>query len=128
MTKVKWILVAAAWLGGIALTGFDQKAADLSGTWVGWTEVPNVGPDEVTLVLNKTEKGYNGTISDNQAVMNSNTEIKDVSIDGEKLSFVFPLSDGSLIITKLVVADDKMTGHWEHPEGTTGTIELVKKK
>jgi len=82
MTKVKWILVAAAWLGGIALTGFDQKAADLSGTWVGWTEVPNVGPDEVTLVLNKTEKGYNGTISDNQAVMNSNTDIKDVSIDG----------------------------------------------
>jgi len=128
MKKVKWILAATALLGGIALTDFAQKPTDLSGTWVGWTEVPDVGLDEVTLSLQKLEKGYSGTVSDNQAVINPNTEIKEVEMDGEKLSFAFPLADGSLIMIKLVVAGDKMTGHWEHPEGTTGSIELVKKK
>jgi len=127
MTKAKWILTAAVFLGVFALTGYAQKAPDLGGTWIGKTEVPNVGTDEVTLVLKKVEKNYGGTISDNQAVINPNTEIKDVVIDGDKLSFMFNLADGNLITIKLTVAGDKMTGQWEHPEGSTGAIELIRK-
>jgi hypothetical protein len=113
----------------ITLTGFAQKAPDLSGTWIGRTEVPDVGTIEVTLVLKKAEKSYGGTISsDHQGVISANTEIRDVTIDGEKLSFIFPLADGDLITMKLVVAGDKMTGHWEHPAGSTGAIVLVKKQ
>jgi len=129
MTKAKWILAAAALFGVITLTGFAQKAPDLSGTWIGKTEVPGVGMIDVTLVLKKAEKSYSGTISsDNQGVISPNTVIRDVAIDGEKFSFVFPLADGTLLFMKLVVAGDKMTGHWEHPSGSTADIELVKKK
>ena len=128
MIKAKWILAAAALLGVITLTGFTQKAPNLSGTWIGKTEVPNIGTDEVTLVLKKAEKSYGGTISDNQAVINANAEIRDVTMDGEKLSFICPLAEGTLLMIKLVVDGDKMTGHWEHPAGTTGAIEFVKKK
>ena len=129
MTKAKWMLAATALLGVIALTGFAQKASDLSATWIGETEVPGVGMIEVTLVLKKAEKSYGGTISsDHPGVISANTEIKDVTIDGEKLSFVFPLADGVLLMMKLAAAGDKLTGHWEHPSGSTGVVELVKKK
>jgi hypothetical protein len=128
MTKARWILAAAALLGVISLASFAQEAADLSGTWIGKTEVPNTGMDEVTLVLKKAEKSYGGTISDNQGVLKADTEIRDVMMDGEKLSFVFPLADGTLFLMKLVVAGDNMTGQWEHPVGSTGAIEFVKKK
>jgi len=129
MTKAKWILAAAALFGVITLTGFAQKAPDLGGTWIGKTEVPGLGMIDVTLVLKKAEKSHGGTISSGHpGVISADTEIKDVTIDGEKLSFVFPLADGVLLMMKLAAAGDKLTGHWEHPSGSTGVVELVKKK
>jgi hypothetical protein len=128
MKKGKWILIAAIFLGVLALTGYAQKAEDLSGTWIGKTEVPDIGTDEVTLVLKKVDKDYGGTIVDNQGVIAANTEIKEVTIIGDKLSFTFNLADGNLITIKLLVTSEKMSGQWEHPEGSTGTIELVRKK
>ncbi len=128
MAKARLVLSLIMFFGILAWAGPSLQAADLSGTWIGKTEVPNVGTDEITLVLKKAEKSYSGTISDNQAVIDANTEIKDVAIDGEKLSFIFSLADGNLITIKLTVAGDKMTGQWEHPEGSTGTIELIRKK
>ena len=129
MIKAKGILTATALFGMIILTGTAQKAPDLSGTWIGKTEVPGVGMIEVALALKNAEKSYSGTISsDHQGVISTATEIRDVTIDVEKLSFVFPLADGTLLLMKLAAAGDKMTGHWEHPAGTTAPIELVKKK
>jgi hypothetical protein len=128
MKKGKWILIAATFLGVLALTGYAQKAEDLSGTWIGKTEVPDIGTDEVTLVLRKVDKGYGGTIVDNQGVIAANTEIKDVTIIGDKLSFTFNLADGNLITIKLILTNDKMNGQWEHPEGSSGAIEFVRKK
>jgi len=129
MRKAKGILAAAVVFGWTALAGLAQRAPDLGGTWIGKTEVPGVGLTEITLVLKKVEKGYSGTIaSGNQAVISGSPEIKDVTADGEKLEFVFPLADGTLLFMKLAGAGDKMTGHWEHPAGSTGAVELVKKK
>ncbi len=128
MKKAKWILAAVAFLGVLALNSLAQKAPDLSGTWIGKTEVPDVGTDEVTLVLKKAEKSYAGTVSDNQGVIIANTEIRDVTIEGEKFSFVFPLADGNFVTINMTVAGDKMTGYWEHPAGSTGAIEFIKKK
>jgi hypothetical protein len=128
MTKSKWILIAMAFLGIFAFTSYAQKEADFSGTWIGKTEVPDIGTDEVTLVLRKVDKGYGGTIVDNQGVIAANTEIKDVTIIGDKMSFTFNLADGNLITIKLLVTSEKMTGQWEHPEGSAGAIELVRKK
>jgi hypothetical protein len=128
MIKAKGTL-AAALFGAITLTGLAQKAPDLGGTWIGKTDVPHAGTIEVTLVLKRTDKGYSGTIaSDNQGVINGDPEIRDVTADGEKLSFAFPLADGTLLFMTLTVAGERMTGHWEHPSGSTGAVELVKKK
>jgi len=128
VTKAKGILSAAALFGVITLAGLAQKAPDLGGTWIGKTEVPGVGTIGMTLVLKKAEKSFSGTISsDNQAVVSPDTEIRDVTMDGANFSFIFPLADGSLLLMKFIVAGDKMTGHWEHPAGTTAAVELVKK-
>jgi len=127
--KTARILTAAAFFGALVLTGLAQKATDLGGTWIGKTDVPHVGTIEIKLVLKRTEKSYSGTIaSDSQGVINGDPEIRDTTVEGEKLSFVFPLADGTLLFMKLTVAGEIMTGHWEHPSGSTGAVELAKTK
>jgi len=130
MKKARWALAAAALLGVTALTGLAQKAPNLNGTWVGKTDIPGVGTVEMTLALKRAEKSYGGTISidHNETEIQGHTEIRDVTTDGEKFSFVFPLTDDSLVLVKLVVAGDQMTGQWEHASGSTGAVEFVKKK
>lgn len=131
MTKAKGILAVTVLFGLTALTGLAQKAPNLTGTWVGKTDIPVTGTIEMTLVLKRAETSYGGTISidHNETEIQASTEIRDVTTDGERFSFVFPLGDtnGSLILVKLVVVDDKMTGRWEHPSGSTGAVEFVKR-
>jgi hypothetical protein len=129
MKKAKWALAAAAFLGVTALTGLAQKAPNLDGTWVGKTDIPGVGTVEMTLVLKRAGTIYSGTISidHNGTEIQAPTEIRDVTADGEKFSFVFPLTDDSLVLLKLVVAGDQMTGQWEHASGSTGAVELARK-
>jgi CubicO group peptidase (beta-lactamase class C family) len=120
---------AGAMSGAAAPTVPVRQAPDLGGTWVGQTEVPGVGTIDVTLVLKEAEKGSSGMMSsDHQGVIRADTEIRDVERDGEKFSFVLPLADGTLLSMKLAVTGDRMTGHWEHPAGTTGAVAFVKKK
>ena len=132
MKKTGWALAAAAVLGATVLTGLAQKAPNLDGTWIGKTDIPGVGTVEMPLVLKRAEKSYGGTISishsGGEGVIQASTEIRDVTTDGEKPSFVFPLTDDSLVLVKLVLAGDQMTGQWEHASGSTGAIEFVKKK
>ena len=120
---------AGAMAGAPAPAVPARAAPNLDGTWSGETAVPGVGAVELTLVLKRAEKSFNGTIaSGNQAVINGRPEIRDVTLDGEKLAFVFPLADGTLLLMKLAVAGERMAGRWEHPSGSTGAVELVKKK
>lgn len=104
------------------------SAPDLAGTWIGKTEVPDQGPDEVTLVLKKGEKGYTGTVVDTLGLIAKDTEITDVTLEGNEISFRFPLTDGAMISVKMTVDGDKMAGAWIHPEGSTGALALEKKK
>jgi hypothetical protein len=120
------VLYAAVLL--FSLTAVLQAGPDLAGTWLGKTEVPNAGADELTLKLQKTETGYTGRIADSLAIIAPDTEIKDVKIDGAKLTFNFPLADGAIVVCELKIDGDKMTGQWVHPEGDTGAIEFARKK
>jgi hypothetical protein len=104
------------------------SAPDLAGTWIGKTEVPDQGPDEVTLVLKKDEKGYTGTVVDTLGLIAKDTEIMDVTVEGNEISFRFPLTDGAMISVKMTVDGDKMAGAWVHPEGDTGVLLFEKKK
>ena len=131
MKKMKEVK-AALWICVLVLlTTFSfssTQKADLSGTWIGKTEVPNSGTDEVTLILQKTEDGYTGIVNDSLAVIGKDTPIRDIKLEGDRLSFVFNLPDGNWVIMKVTVAGDTMKGQWEHQEGDIGGIELTRKK
>jgi len=104
------------------------SAPDFAGTWLGKTEVPDQGTDELILVLKKGESGYSGTITDSLGMIVKETELKEIKVEDKAISFKFPLVDGTMISVKLTLDGDKMTGAWEHPEGGSGAIELEKKK
>ena len=46
-----------------------KRVVDINGTWIGTTEVPEQGTDQVTMVLKKAENGYTGTIADSLAMI-----------------------------------------------------------
>jgi Zn/Cd-binding protein ZinT len=105
--------------------------ADLTGTWIGKTEVPNQGDmavDEVSMVLKKEKAGYSGTISDTLGMIAQGTEIKNIEIKDDAMTFIFPLVDGTVITCRMKIAGDKITGQWEHPEGSAGVLEFSLKK
>jgi hypothetical protein len=115
-------------LAFILLSTAAASAPDLAGTWIGKTEVPDQGTDEVTLVLKKDEKGYTGTVVDTLGLIAKDTEIMDVTIEVNEISLRFPLTDGAMISVKMTVDGNKMAGAWVHPEGDTGVLSFEKKK
>ena len=103
---------------------------DISGTWVGETEVPDQGTDELTLVLEKKEGEYTGTTSDFLGMLDE-TECEDIEFKDSNLSFNFSIYDGESTMTvyiTLTVEGDTMTGYWETEDGGTGSIKLKKKE
>jgi hypothetical protein len=119
-------------LVGLALAvlagGAFAAGQDIAGTWLGKTEIPDAGLDEVTMVLVKTETGYAGTASDTLGYLAQNTELKDVKLEGAELSFNFFLVDGQPVVIRLKVEGDKMTGAWTTSDGGTGAMVFEKKK
>jgi hypothetical protein len=112
-------------LGGIAA---QTQSPNFAGTWLGRTEIPDAGIDELELVFEKIETGWKGTFTDSMGQLAKETPLSDIVVDGNTVTFRFPLVDGTMIISKLTLAGDKMTGAWEHPEGNMGTLEFERKK
>ncbi len=109
---------------------FSQQV-DLSGTWVGPTEVPDAPePDMLTLILKKEEGKYSGTITDSMGML-QNTEIEDVEFKDNTLTFTFQADNGEELITvyaSLTVKGDKLSGYWESADGNSATVEMERKK
>ena len=103
-------------------------APDFAGTWIGKTDVPDVGADQVTLVIKKTDSGYAATISDSAALIADKTEARDVKVDGETISFWFPLASGETVSVQLKIAGDTMNGGWAHESGSTGSLIFERQK
>ncbi len=119
---------AAAALIAVLLAVPLAAAAQIAGTWVGKTEVPGVGPDEITLVLKEANGSVTGTISDAAGSITSATEIKDVKWAGTELSYSFALPDGAKVTVTSRLEDGKLNGSWTHEQGSTGTFVMEKKK
>jgi hypothetical protein len=109
--------------------------ADLTGTWVGRTEMPGT-PDkvDVTLVLKKAGKDYSGTISLGGA---KNADLLDFSWgDEDTIQFHFTMpDDGDPVRIKVkldFVSDEilgnKLMGSWFRGDGTYGALDLQRKK
>jgi len=122
-TLVIFVLAAASGL-------MFAQSVDLSGTWVGETEVPDtIEPDEMTLVITKESGEYSAKISDSMGML-ENTECKDIEFIENKLKFICEVNTGEEFITvyiTLTVEGDTMTGFWETDDGETGPVELTKK-
>lgn len=100
----------------------------IEGTWLGKAEVADVGIVELTMALTKTETGLTGLCSDSMGMLNKDTPLSQIKLDGDKLTFRFPLADGNLIVAALKVEGDKMTGSWTHEEGDSGALTFERKK
>ena len=104
---------------------------DLSGTWVGTTEVPDPPePDKLTLVLEKTNGEYSGTISDSLGFA-ENEECEDIEFKDNTLSFNFTIYNGDeymQVYATLTVDGDTMKGYWEMENGSSSSVELKRKE
>ncbi len=106
------------------------QSVDLSGTWVGETEIPDeIEPDGMTLVITKEDGEYSAKISDTMGMLD-NTEVEDVEFIEGNLTFNMAVDTGEEFLTVYItvkVEGDTMTGFWETEDGQTGSVELTKK-
>lgn len=105
----------------------SADAPDLVGTWVGKTDVPDVGSVDVVLTVRKGEAGYTASVSDSASLIAPDTAVRDLTVDGDTLSFWFPLADGATVSIQLKVSGDTMSGSWQHQEGQTGSLSFERK-
>ena len=105
------------------------QQADLSGTWVGETEVPDASePDKVTLVLEKINGEYKGTVTDSMGLAQE-AELENIEIKGNELKANFLVFDGyEYSRIYLTVEGDTMKGRWESESGDSASIELQRQK
>ena len=110
-------------------TTLSLAAVDISGTWEGSTEVPDIGMDEFTLVFEKIETGYSGLMSDQLGMM-ENVVCEDILIEGDKLTFHVEFYDGmeySTVYLTFAISQDELKGEWE-AGGNYGEINFKRKK
>jgi hypothetical protein len=122
MQRVAFLFLAAL----VALTVPLWAAENPVGTWVGITEVPDQGADEVTLTIAKSNGGYTGTMTDSLGMV-AREALRDIAFAEGVLTIGFALTDGTAMKMTLKVTGDKMVGEWRHPEGDVGAITLERK-
>jgi hypothetical protein len=130
MRKFTSILAVFAFIFALSSGFAFCLADDISGTWVGETEVPDQGTDELTLILEKAGDGYTAAISDSFGML-MEAECEDLEYKDNVLTFNFSIYDGYSTMTvyiTLEVDGNIMTGQWEVEEGDTGAINMEKKE
>ncbi len=107
------------------------QEVDISGTWEGTTEVPDVAePDQITVVLEKIDGEYSGTFTDSLGFAEE-AELEDIEFKDNTLTFSFTIFNGfeyAMIYATLTVEGNKMSGNWESEDGSSGPVELEKKE
>ena len=130
MKRITSILSLLAFLFILSYGISFCQEVDLSGTWEGTTEVPDSPePDQLTLVLEKIDGEYSGTITDSLGFA-EDAELKDIEFKDNTLTFNFTIFDGfeyATVYATLTEEGDKMSGHWETEDGNSSTVELERK-
>jgi RNase P/RNase MRP subunit p29 len=125
--KVRRALPLFALIGLFALAA-SAAAPNFVGTWIGKTEVPDQGTDDLTLVIVKTSTGFEGTVQDTMGIIAPETKITNAKVDGAAMTFNFALSDGTTLVGILKIDGDKISGQWDHPEGDSAPWTFARKK
>jgi hypothetical protein len=106
------------------------QAADLSGSWAGVTQVPNVGEDQLKMELKADGAGYSGMVTDSAGMILPNA-ITNVKVDGATLTFDIAVNDGQATFAvhiALKADGDTLTGSWATDEGESAPITLTRQK
>lgn len=85
-------------------------------------EIHNFGPYEVTLVLEKTNSEYTGTVSDDMGHIAKGTEVENLEIKGNELSCTFNLADDPTVYLMLNADGDTITGEAERNGGVVPCV------
>jgi hypothetical protein len=126
-------VVALAVLAVFAGAAYSQapKKPDVIGTWLGTAVVGDDGSQvELTVVIEKSEAGYSGKLSDSSGMV-PETPLRQIALKDNKLTFEFDLLQGaetSLIKIELLLDQETLKGVWFDPDGNSGAIELALKK
>lgn len=124
------VVIVLAVLAGTALAQAPKKP-DVIGTWGGTAVVGDDGTEvEITVVVDKTDAGYAGKLSDATGMV-PESPLREIVFKDNKLTFEFDLVQGTetlLIKIELVLENDTLKGFWADPEGNSGAISLVLKK
>jgi hypothetical protein len=105
------------------------QEASLKGTWLGTTFVPDVGEDEVTLVLAENEGKLAATMTDTLGML-ADTACEDIEFQEGTLTFKFTISQNmetQTIWMTLEKEGDQMKGYWETADGEQGDIAFTKR-
>jgi hypothetical protein len=124
MKRFAFVLLVAALA---SMTSPLRAAEDPAGLWIGTTEVPNQGTDQVRLAITRTDGGYGGLMTDSLGVV-AGEPLRDVRFADGVLTLGFSLTDGTPMTMTLKVTGDRMAGEWRHPEGEAGAIVFERKK
>jgi hypothetical protein len=130
-TNVKTSALLGLLVAIVVMLGVGAIASappDIAGTWIGKTEVPDQGTDQVTMVLKQAGEGYAGTIEDSLGHIAAGTALRDLKLEKNVVTCSFPVTDGNTVSVKLTVDGEKMSGEWTHTQGATGTIAFEKQK
>lgn len=130
MKKITLLFTLTVFVLAAATGLMFGQSVDLSGTWVGETEIPDaIEPDVMTLVITKEDGEYSAKISDSMGML-INAECEDIEFKENELTFNCGVDTGEEFMTVYInvkVEGDTMTGFWETDDGSTGSIELTKK-
>lgn len=131
MKKTESILVLFAFLLAFGSGISYGQEMDLSSTWVGETEVPDMAePDVLTLVIEEVDGKYHGTISDSMGML-ADAECKELELEENELAFNFEVFTGAeymIVYVTLTVEGDNMSGYWETADGSSGAVDLERQK
>lgn len=131
MKKLESILTLSAFVLVLFTGAVLSQEANISGTWIGETTVPDeIEPDKVTLVLEKTNGEYKGKVTDAFGFA-MESELNDIELKENILTANFLIFNGEEYVKvsfTLTVEGDTMKGRWESASGDSSTVELHRQK
>ncbi len=129
MNKSKALWTCLALLGAVSLAAASSPAAGFAGIWIGKIET-GMGVDELTLTLVKAGTSYTGIINDSLGLVDKDTPIININVDGTAIGFSFKAMGGSMEFgMKLTLAADKLTGELRNEAEDGGApFEFERKK
>ncbi|UCC41291.1 MAG: hypothetical protein JSV96_07675 [Candidatus Aminicenantes bacterium] len=127
MKHTRALVRAFVFLGIATLAVYALQIEDLEGTWNGKMQIPNFGRYEMTLVLEKTESGYKGKVSDTAGYIAEGTEIEGLKIEDSQLFCSFELTDETTVYLSLTVEGDIMSGDAEREGGVVSCVFVREK-